>query len=439
MKKGYNMRLHDEIAKATIENVRSSLMRHMPASPQRDYYLWGISKANPFRDDFLQMVGIYQLINLSSQMIGDLIEPENSSTVAQYCGRINAYFVYEIMSDNLANGLSSLCVVDENASLRRDILYTFNNVMVGRLKGEHNATAELLKPIEGLTKTISCFAQSMTPRKHQVCLDAYLAQHPKAPHKDIEYGIWPILVANIESCYELAEYMSHFQVGELLTQGFIDRYQSVNRTLDVDRGLPLDELVRMGMHTASVGPVLAYFAGVLTEIIGGEPKLNLVLQDGTLADAVMTSSVIVRLVNDVGMLLMLSESERKIVMDNLRQHHQENEADITAIDYMLMSAPDEFAMLTRLQKDLMHGEFNIALHNLAYSDTIEEALALVENNLANLSELYYRSQTHLHDLLASIDRRITNRTLSNLIAGFVRFHEMIYAEPYNSTIGEYVA
>ena len=56
------MTLHDEIAKATIENVRSSLMRHMPLSPQRDYYLWGISKANPYREDFLQMVGINQLI-----------------------------------------------------------------------------------------------------------------------------------------------------------------------------------------------------------------------------------------------------------------------------------------------------------------------------------------------------------------------------------------
>jgi hypothetical protein len=53
--------------------------------------------------------------------------------------------------------------------------------------------------------------------------------------------------------------------------------------------------------------------------------------------------------------------------------------------------------------------------------------------------MYYRSQAHLHDLLASIDRRLSDRTLSNLIAGFVRFHEMIYAEPYNSTIGEYVA
>jgi hypothetical protein len=65
--------LHDEIAKATVESVRSSLMRHMPASLLRDYYVWGISKENPHRDDFLQMVGINQLINLSSQMIGDLI------------------------------------------------------------------------------------------------------------------------------------------------------------------------------------------------------------------------------------------------------------------------------------------------------------------------------------------------------------------------------
>src|SRR4030095_6123092 len=93
--------LQDEIAKATVENVRSSLMRHMPASPLRDYYLWGISKENPHREDFLQMVGVNQLVNLSERMIGDLIALENRQTIAQYCGRINAYFLYEIMSDNL--------------------------------------------------------------------------------------------------------------------------------------------------------------------------------------------------------------------------------------------------------------------------------------------------------------------------------------------------
>ncbi len=433
------MSLQDEIANATIESVRSSLMRHMPESPLKDYYLWGISTENPNGEDFLQMIGVRQLINLSTQMIGEVIEPEDRQTIAQYCGRINAYFLYEIMSDNLANGLSSLCVNDHNVSIRRIILNRFDNVMVSRLKGEHNATAELLKPVERLTQTISCFAQSMTPRKHQAFMPTYLALHPELTQVQIEYGIWPILVANIEACYELSEYMSHFQVGDLLRQGFIDRYEGVTHTLQVDRGLPLNELVRMGMHTASVVPVLAYFASVLTEIIRAEPMLYSVMQDGTLADALMTAAVIVRLVNDVGMLLTLSQNERKNVMSGIWNHYQQITADIDAIDYVLMSAPDEYSMLTRLQKDLLHGEFNIGLHNLAYSNSVGEALTLLDNNLANLSELYYREMSHLHDLLASIDRRITSRSLSNLIAGFVRFHEMIYAEPYDSTEGEYVA
>ncbi len=433
------MSLQTEITKATIENVRSSLMRHMPQSPQRSYYLWGISTDNPYRNDFLQMIGINQLINLSSHLIGDLIEAEDQQTVAQYCGRINAYFMYEIISDNLANGLSALCVIDENASSRRDILHAFNHVMVSRLKGEHSNTEELLRPVETLTQGISSFAQSITPRKHQACINAYLSQRPDITQQEIEYGIWPILVANIESCYELAEYMTNFQVGDLLAQGFIDRYESVTQTIQVDHGLPLTELVRSGTHTVSVVPVLAYFAGVLTEIIRVEPKLHSIIQDGTLADALATSAVIVRLVNDVGMLLTLSPNERKSVSEGLQNHYHEHIEDIVAIDHLLMSTPDEYTMLTRLQKDLLHGEFNICLHNLAYTNSVGEALTLLENNIASLSELYYRSQTHLHDLLASMDRRMTNRTLSNLIAGFVRFHEMIYAEPYNSNIGEYVA
>lgn len=433
------MSLHDEIAKATLENVRSSLLRHMPASPQKDYYLWGISTENPYQEDFLQMLGIRQLINLSLKLIGDLIEPDDRQTVAQYCGRINSYFLYEIASDNLANGLSSLCVNDQNAMMRRNILRTFDNVMITRLKREHNASAELLRPVESQTQIISCFAQSMTPRKHQACLSAYLARRPDITQDQIEYGIWPILVANIEACYELSEYMSQFQVGGLLKQGFIDRYEGVTFTLQVDRSLPLNDLVRMGMHTVSVVPALAYFAGVLTEIIRAEPMLQSVIEDGTLADALMTSAVLVRLANDVGMLLTLSPNERKKLMESLWNHYQQNAADIDAIDYFLMSAPDEYSMLSRLQKDLLHGEFNVGLHNLAYSNSVGEALTLLDNNLASLSELYDRELSHLQDLLASIDRRMTNRSLSNLIAGFVRFHEVIYAEPYNSIIGEYVA
>lgn len=433
------MSLQSEITKATIESIRSSLVRHMPNSPQRDYYIWGISNQNPYREDFLQMIGVNQLINLSIHMIGDLIEPEDRQTVAQYCGKINSYFMYEIVSDNLASGLSSLCVIDSHAAARRDILHAFNHVMITRLKGEHNASADLLMPIEGNTRKISGFAQSMTPRKHQACITEYLSRRKDITQDEIEYGIWPILVANIESCYELSEYMSHFQVGPLLSQGFIDRYEGVTQTLEVSHGLPLNELVRMGTNTVSVIPVLAYFAGVLAEIIRTATKLNSVIQDGTLADALTTSAVIVRLVNDVGIPLTLSQHERKVLMTALWGHYQTNAAHISSVDHLIISASDENAMLTRLQKDILHGEFNIALHNLAYSGSISEALTLLENNLASLSELYYRSQTHLHDLLASIDRRLNNRTLSNLIAGFVRFHEMIYAEPYNSTIGEYVA
>jgi len=84
--------------------------------------------------------------------------------------------------------------------------------------------------------------------------------------------------------------MSHFQVGPLLSQGGIDRYQGVTRTIQLDHGLPLNELVRMGTHTVSVVPVLAYFAGVLSEIIRVEPRLHSVINDGTLADALNTAA-----------------------------------------------------------------------------------------------------------------------------------------------------
>ena len=69
-------------------------------------------------------------------------------------------------------------------------------------------------------------------------------------------------------------------------------------------------------------------------------------------------------------------------------------------------------------------------------EMIRERAKLSSGDKINL--VAYPGQRSILDLLFDRDGDFETR-LSNLIAGFVRFHEMIYAEPYNSNIGEYVA
>src|SRR5690349_10979745 len=114
------MPLSSLMMEATVENIRRSLHRDMPVSPQQDFYLWGIDSENPYRDAFLQMKGIKQTVNLAQHLLADLVEPDSWKEVADYAGRLNAYFTYEVVSDDLAIGLSPLIGGDATFPLRRE-------------------------------------------------------------------------------------------------------------------------------------------------------------------------------------------------------------------------------------------------------------------------------------------------------------------------------
>src|SRR5215467_7205176 len=96
------------LTQATLEKINKSLIKDMPAGVQRDFYLWGISPANPKRDEFLQLVGMNQVINLATHILGPMVKADDWQTLADYSGLIHAYFMYELVSDDLAVGLSLL-------------------------------------------------------------------------------------------------------------------------------------------------------------------------------------------------------------------------------------------------------------------------------------------------------------------------------------------
>ncbi|MBA3874340.1 MAG: hypothetical protein H0X30_34855 [Anaerolineae bacterium] len=425
------------LVQATIEKIKTSLMQHMPAGVQRDFYLWGISPTNANRDEFLQLIGMNQVINLASHILGSMVKPDDWQTLAEYSGLIHAYFMYELVSDDLAIGLSLLPSRDASVQTRKDILHSFNGAMVKRLSGVPNHSSELLEFIQPSTLNIDGYNQASANEKYM----AHFRQFVKAQsNRTVEsFELWPILVANVEACNALVEVTEYLEISPIIRQGFINRYASVSQSLDAHINMTLEELTNIGTHTVSVIPVLAYYIGVLTEVIDPQPEIKGVIEDGLLEDALATAATIIRILNDMGVVATYSTGKRTSLIHSLWKASENKPMNVQSITQLLCHVANKTEALTRFQKDILYGEFNICLHNLAYTESIEYGISIFGENLTYFAQLYRQSQMHLRDVLAGLDRRLKSNAVSNLINGFINFHEQIYTHRFDTTAGEYVA
>ena len=412
-------------------------MQHMPAGVQRDFYMWGISTANANRDEFLQLIGMNQVINLASHIFGPMVKPDDWQTLAEYSGLIHAYFMYELVSDDLAIGLSLLPNRDASIQMRKDILHSFNGAMVKRLSGVPNPSSELLEFIQPSTLNIDGYNQESANQKYLAQFQQFQKTQSNLTSESFE--LWPILVANVEACNALVEATECLEISPIIRQGFINRYASVSQSLDAHINMTLEELTNIGTHTVSVIPVLAYYIGVLTEVIDPQPEIKGVIEDGLLEDALATAATIIRILNDMGVVATYSTGKRTSLIHSLWKASENKPMNVQSITQLLCHVANKTEALTRFQKDILYGEFNICLHNLAYTESIEYGISIFGENLTYFAQLYRQSQMHLRDVLAGLDRRLKNNAVSNLINGFINFHEQIYTHRFDTTAGEYVA
>ncbi|MEZ4669995.1 MAG: hypothetical protein R3E39_18990 [Anaerolineae bacterium] len=433
------MSLHSSIRTSTLKILRESLTQQMPPGERQQFYLWGTSPENPLQDEFIQIIGAQQIINLSSHLLDSLVDSYQWDRLAQYVGLINTYFIYEIVSDDLGIGLSTISPHDPTVIRKREILSTFNKAMGQKLKGNPTETTQLLQPIFEPCQTISSFAQSMSLPKYQAQLASYIQQKPTANAHNIEFGIWSVLTANIEACVSVVNEISSLNVGPIVREGFINRYRDVSESLRAGIGLSQRELINIGTHTVSVIPVLAYFTGVLIESLYPQPKIKAIIDDGFLLDALTNAATIVRLFNDVGMLLTLPSARRTSLLHGIWKYYQSHPDKGQSVTTLIQNYAEQDKLFTRLHKDIIYGEFNVCLQNLNYTESIEYGLSLLGENLAYYTQLLRQTQNYLRETLATIEVQLGDGRVSQLITNFVQFHEQLYANRYNSQIGEYVA
>ena len=431
------MSFQECLEQATLEKIRQSLTDYMPAGVQRDFYLWGLSPSNPDRNEFLQLVGMNQVVNLTTHMLEARVKPDDWQEVADYCGLIHAYFMYELVSDDLAVGLTLMPMRDASMQTRKDILHSFNGVMVKRLSGVPNPSSELLAFIQPATLNISGYNQASAHKQYITQFQKFLKSQPNS--KSDQFELWPILVANIEACNALIEMTARLQTSPVIRQGFINRYASVSQSLDAHINMTLEELTNIGTHTVSVIPVLAYFIGILTEVIDPQPEIKGVIDDGLLEDALATAATIIRILNDMGVVATYSTGKRTSLIHTLWKASESKPTNVQTITQLLCHVANKTEALTRFQKDILYGEFNICLLNLAYTESIEYGISIFGENLTYFAQAYRHAQMHLRDVLAELDHRLKGNTVSSLISGFINFHEQIYTHRFDTTAGEYVA
>jgi hypothetical protein len=282
--------------------------------------------------------------------------------------------------------------------------------------------------------SVSGFEQSLNPDKHRTMANIYLSQHPELSIADLEFNLWPRLVANIEACLEVTRQVAGFKVGPLVLQGLTNRYAAVNSLLD-EPASALPRLVHIGVDTILVEPTLAYYVGIFAEDILGLEHFDSVVDEGLLPEALYYAALMVRFLNDLGpVLLTQTECDRSTFVYMLTRPFDHSEQSLFDV---LENAPGGLRpYLTRIRKDILHGEFNISLYGITQLPA-RQAIPVFEQRLNYLSTLYTQAEARLAELLDQISDRLGDSTTSHLILRFVRFHEHIYRHEYDEPVGEY--
>ncbi|HLF28767.1 MAG TPA: hypothetical protein VJG32_20765 [Anaerolineae bacterium] len=414
-----------------------SLQRHVPPSLYRDFHLWALSSESPCREHYLQAMGITQLVKLTVALLGDLVEDADWPLLISYSVPLNVYLTYEAISDNVAIGLALRGASDTTYELRRDLLLAFNRAMITRLTDDAQPATQLLESLQPAARSISSFQYSLNRSQWRSYAEAYLNQRTDVTLAELEYDMWPALVANIEACAAAVQSMAGRQLGVLLRHGLIDRYGPVNRLLRAEEMTPL-QLAEVGTDAILVVPTLIYYIAVLAEIIRPLDRLARALAHGLLAQALRDAALLVRLLNDLGTsLLECTAEERDALLAALATHCQAHPSAQTLGEVFAGVQGYASGLFTRLQKDIAFGEFNVGLYGLANLPSMPEVLSTFGRNLSYFSQLYAQRRAALEQTLAVISERLSDERVSLLISRFVWFHEQLYRNPYYTSAGEY--
>ncbi|MCA9903380.1 MAG: hypothetical protein KC547_05955 [Anaerolineae bacterium] len=419
-----------------VDELRERVYAYMPPSTFRDYYLWGLDPNNVYHDAWLQLTGVKQTVQFASRVMGTQFDERLFIQLARFVAPMNLYLTFEVISDNLALGLAEHLPHDSTFFLRAHLMHDFNVATSKSLKGDYRDAYQILSANETIAGRISTFHQSLSPLKHAALAEAYINHSRYVPMGDLEYSLYPLLVANYQAALDLSHHSEALLTGEIVRRGLYRRYQAADRVL-IDSSLSMGQVVNVSTYAILIMPVVAYYLEGVASAIGLRDDLPRIVQDGSLLKALYHAALLIRLLNDLGTgLIKQDPRERKFMLRKLYAHSRDL-GSVSLTDF-LRDVSDEYgARLTRIAKDVKHGEFNVALYNLRNGSPFDYSFGVFGERLDYFSLLYRAKYARMQQHLDTVSQRLGDDTLSDLIERAVVFHEHLYDNVYTHERGEY--
>lgn len=417
----------------TASGLSQSADEFMSQHDYSAYQRWAFSPSNAQLDRWLKITGVIQSVHLTMTILRPLLSETEWERLLPYTVYMNIYMGYEVVSDNLGIGVAYS--TDLTVQQRLSVLFDFNEAMVARLAGNHDLAVQVLNSLEQRAKNISTFEQSLAPDKHRAIAQLYAAQFSEAVIANLEYALMPLLISNVESCYKLATITDTLQIGPIVRESLSKRYIAVNELI---RETPdtLDQLLTLSADAILVVPILAYYLGVLCEIINVQTTFYVVVDDGSLKSALYHAALLVRLLNDMGALVVCSTEECEGLVKSLSECAIDT--GFTTLNELIVGIGDRFgAIWTRIQKDAQFGEFNLVLNGLGCLVPNSKTFSELQHRLEHLCVTYTTHQKSLEEDLGYIESTMGNNIASSIVRYFVQFHERMYLNLYTTSAGEY--
>jgi hypothetical protein len=204
-----------------------------------------------------------------------------------------------------------------------------------------------------------------------------------------------------------------------------------------DPHLDISRLVSASTYSILIMPVVAHYLEGVALSTGIADRLSLVTDDNLMFRALYHTAMLIRLLNDMGTQVLKQDyhARTQLIMQLQDQARRTRTHNIHAF---LRDVSDGYgAVMTRIAKDVKHGEFNMTLYNLKNAPSLEEAVTMFGERLHYFSNLYERGYYKLQGYLEEIAQRLGDDRLSLLMLRAVRFHEEMYWQEYTKSTGEY--
>src|SRR6185503_893456 len=227
-----------QIVAATSESFRAMILKYMPACAYRDFCLWALSEENSEQREFLSLLGITQLANLTSDSLRGLLEQEEWLRIIERAALLNAYFVFEIKSDDLECGIMDITAAEDERKLRSRVIHAFNRLVVRRLRGTNLPIEQAMDLASTRAESISAFGRGRLKEKHRAVARRYLENHAHVTIEDLEYSVLPCLMTNIGAAADVADSLNRSEAATLLRRGLIRRYEAVDLLIESDADMP---------------------------------------------------------------------------------------------------------------------------------------------------------------------------------------------------------